>query len=475
MAHRYCVSWFRSLTLYGAIAVVTVLLCVISPTEFAQDANSAAGVEVIPPAGLTDTAESTPQAEADLGSGVYFADVEVRGRPLFQIGGLATIDAQRRTAIINRRIASILAQAEKPGSVEVQLQSDNQTATLRLRNRVIMTVTQQDAEDFGLPAEELAQRWAEQLTTALERPPLAIDVAQRLQTTLRSLLRDTIDRLPALIGALIVVLLTWIMASSVRYAAFTWAQKTEGDHSTEVLIGRLGYGAVWVVGSVIALGLLGLNLGALLGALGLTSVAIGFSLKDVLSNYISGVILLAARPFRLGDQVVIKDYEGTITQIQLRATTMQTYDGRLVYIPNQEVFQASIINNTASTQRRSAITVGIDYDADISTAKRVIDQAVRSASGRTPNSPIEVLVQELAASTVNLEVRFWVDSRRGEFLGTTSAVAQAVKEALQQANVDMPTEIYTLLFRNAPPGLNETLHNRQANLSNQGNNHSRES
>ena len=171
---------------------------------------------------------------------------------------------------------------------------------------------------------------------------------------------------------------------------------------------------------------------------------------------------------------MIKDYEGTITQIQLRATTMQTYDGRLVYIPNQEVFQASIINNTASTQRRSTIIVGIDYDADISTAKRVIEQAVQSVSDRAPNSSIQVLVQELADSTVNLEVRFWVDSRRGEFVGTTSAVAQAVKEALQRAEVNMPTEIYTLLFRNAPPGLDETLHNSRAKLSNQDNHHSGE-
>lgn len=473
LARQSFASRFASLKSYCAIAVLSALLFAVSPSAIAQNADPAAGADAIAPAGLTAPAGSAP-AEDEAESGVYFADVEVRGQPLFQAGGLATIDAQARTEIINRRIASILAQSENPGPVEVQLQANGQTATLRLRNRVIMTVTQQDAEDFGVPVEELAQRWAEQLTDAFDRPPLAIDVAQRLQTTLRSLLRDTIDRLPAMLGALVVVLLTWIVASIVRYAAYTWAQKTEGDHSTEVLIGRLGYGAVWIVGSVVALGLLGLNLGALLGALGLTSVAIGFSLKDVLSNYISGVILLAARPFRLGDQVVIRDYEGTITQIKLRATTMQTYDGRLVYIPNQEVFQASIVNNTASTQRRSAIMVGIDYDADLSTAKRVIEQAVRSISGRTPSSPIEVLVQELAASTVNLEIRFWVDSRRGEFLETTSAVAQAVKEALQRAEVDMPTEIYTLLFRNAPPGLNETLHNSRANLSNQDNNHSGE-
>ena len=195
---------------------------------------------------------------------------------------------------------------------------------------------------------------------------------------------------------------------------------------------------------------MGLDFGALLGALGLTSVAIGFSLKDVLSNYISGVILLAARPFRINDQVVIEDYEGTITQIQLRATTMKTYDGRVVYIPNQEVFQASIINNTASPRRRSSVLVGIDYGEDISEAIAVIMQVLNNTTEVETNPAPDVLVSELATSTVNLEIRFWVDSRRSGFLATTSKVAQEVKEALETAGIDMPTDIYTLIVRELP-------------------------
>ncbi|MEM7761880.1 MAG: mechanosensitive ion channel family protein, partial [Cyanobacteria bacterium P01_A01_bin.40] len=230
----------------------------------------------------------------------------------------------------------------------------------------------------------------------------------------------------------------------------SWAQQTEGDSNTELLIGRLSYGGVWVIGFVIALGVMGLDFGALLGALGLTSVAIGFSLKDVLSNYISGVILLAARPFRINDQVVIGEYEGTITQIQLRATTMKTYDGRVVYIPNQEVFQASVINNTASPRRRSSVFVGIDYGEDISQAIAVISQVLNKIEEVESSPTPDVLVSELAASTVNLEIRFWVDSRRSGFLATTSKVAQAVKEALESANIDMPTDIYTLILRQLP-------------------------
>ena len=409
----------------------------------------------IAPLALSQDEESlttpTQPASAIIPSdGLYFADIVVRNRPIFQIGSLPQIDASARAEIINRRLASLLSQNENPGKVEIAPDEPRKIATLRVNNRIIMTVTQQDAEDFGLSTEKLAERWAKQLDKAFEKPPLVIDVTQRLYTTTRELLRDIVGNLPSLLGAIVVIGITWGVAKGVRYIAYTWAKQTEGDSNTELLIGRLSYGGVWVVGFVIALGVMGLDFGTLLGALGLTSVAIGFSLKDVLSNYISGVILLAARPFRINDQVVIGEYEGTITQIQLRATTIKTYDGRVVYIPNQEVFQASIINNTASPRRRSSVMVGIDYGENISEAITLVNKVLENIEEVETEPHPDVLVSELAASTVNLEIRFWVDSRRSGFLATTSKVAQAVKEALEAANIDMPTDIYTLILRELP-------------------------
>jgi small-conductance mechanosensitive channel len=95
--------------------------------------------------------------------------------------------------------------------------------------------------------------------------------------------------------------------------------------------------------------------------------------------------------------------------------------------------------------------VGIDYEADINQAKAAILKALSELDLVEASPAPEVLVQELAASTINLEVRFWVDSRRAEFLEMTSQGAQRIKEALDRANIEMPTEIYTLTFRNLPP------------------------
>ncbi|MFQ4146627.1 mechanosensitive ion channel family protein [Chlorogloeopsis sp. ULAP02] len=402
----------------------------------------------VPPIPVTP---QLPETETLSPDGLFFADIVVRGQPIFQVGSVGDVSAIQRAQIINRRIAGILAQPQIGRDVIVVPDPSRGIVTLQVSNRVLMTVTQQDAQDFNLPVEALAQQWASQLNQAFEQPPLAIDVGQRLFVTVRQFQRDSIDNLPSFLGALLAVIATWIIAISVRRLTLFGSRQWEVDHNSKILVSRLVYGIIWVIGTIVALGVLGLDFTTLLGTLGLTSVAIGFSLRDILSNYFSGIILLASRPFRLGDQIVIKEIEGTVTQIQLRATTIKTYDGRVVYIPNQEVFSAIITNNTSSTIRRNSIMVGIGYSADITTAKQIINDAVLQVRGVEAEPKPEVLIRELAASTVNIEVRCWVNSRRLPFLETTSLIAQAIKEALQQAKIEMPTEIYTIKFRNQLP------------------------
>ncbi len=439
-----------------AASLVTLFLVVALPVVPATGQEGVAEGAAIQQAVTRNATKADTGAVAAPGDGIYFADVLVRGQPVFQVGSLNNLSASQRAAIISRRIASLVERTDGDTQVTTSPVSGQQDlVTIQANNRVLMTVTGQDAEDFGVPIEELAKRWADKLSKSFEKPPVAIDVVQRLNATIRQFGKNAIGSIPALIGVLIVIIVTWLVAKGVRYSAFRWAQRTEGDHATEVLVGRLCYGGVWVGGAVIALGVWGIDFATMLGALGLTSVAIGFSLKDVLSNYISGVILLASRPFGIGDQVVIKGFEGTISQVQLRSTTLKTYDGRMIYIPNQEVFQASITNNTAASYLRSSVMVGIDYDADIVEARQVIVEAIVSLPNVQPTPRPEVLVHELAASTVNLEVRFWVDSHRAGFLATTSVVAQRVKEALQSNKIEMPTEIYTLLLKDIPDDLKQ--------------------
>jgi small conductance mechanosensitive channel len=391
---------------------------------------------------------STPKSVPT--DGLYFADILVRGQSIFQIGSLANLSASDRAEIINRRIASFLTQSPANRVITVRTDPQRGIATLQLNNRILMTVTQQDAQDFNVGVEPLAQQWATALNRAFEEPPLAIDVGQRLYSTIRQFQRDSIDRLPAILGALLIALMTMLLAGSIRRITLAASERWEIDYNSKTLVSRVVYTIIWVFGTIVALGVLGLDFATLVGTLGLTSVAIGFSLRDILSNYFSGIILLVSRPFRVGDQIIIKDCEGTVTHIQLRATTLITYDGRAISIPNLQVFTATIVNNTASELRRSSLTMGIDYDTDITHFKEVIHQAVLRVESIVTEPPVEILVRELAASEVKIEVRFWVSSRRLSFLESTSQVAQSIKEAMKQAGIDFPTEVYTIQLKNTP-------------------------
>ncbi len=379
---------------------------------------------------------------------LFFADVVVRGQPIFQIGGLGDLNATERAQIVNRRIASLLTQFDTVPPVTVQPDPDRSIATLQVNNRVLMTVTQQDAQDFNSPVETLAQQWAAELNRAFDRPPLAIDVGQRLYFAVRQFQRDAIDRLPALLGGLLAIGLTWLLAASAKRILMADTGHWEVDRNSKLLVAQLGFVGVWVLGTVVALGVLGLDFITLFGALGLTSVAIGLSLRDVVANYFSGIILLASRPFRLGDQIAIGEHEGTVTQIQLRATTIQTYDGRTVYIPNQQVFNTSIINNTIATVRRSSILLEIGYEADIRNVQKLLRAAVLQTEGVESEPPPDILVRELGINGVKIEVRDWVNSRRLSFLESTSRVAIAIKEALQAAGIEMPDETYIVKLEN---------------------------
>lgn len=417
---------------------------------------------VVPRQGLTQDASPPPaqsspapqfSTEPTAANGVYFADILVRGQPIFQIGSLSNLSASDRAQTINRRIASLLTQPEGGGTVTVEPNPQRGIAILKLNNRVLLTVTQQDAQDFNLPVETLAQKWANALNQAFEQPAFAIDVGQRLWSTLRQLQRDLISNLPSLIGALLSFLATWPIARGLRRLTIVGTRKWQADNNSKILLSRLVYTGVWVVGSVVTLGVLGLDFTTLVGTLGLTSIAVSFSLRDILSNYFSGIILLASRPFRLGDQIVIEEFEGTVSQIQLRATTLITYDGRIVYIPNQEVFTAIIINNTASGKRRTAVSVSVSYDTNINRVKEILKDTILQVVGVEPEPKPLILVQELGATAVQIEVRFWVNSQRLPFVEMTSEAAQAIKEALQQAGINLvitPLSLGVIQLKNEP-------------------------
>ncbi|MDC7785055.1 mechanosensitive ion channel family protein [Rhodoplanes sp. TEM] len=184
----------------------------------------------------------------------------------------------------------------------------------------------------------------------------------------------------------------------------------------------------------------------LLSTLGIGSVAIGFAFKDVLQNWLSGLLILYRRPFRPGDQIVSGAFEGTVERIEARATLIRTYDGELVVIPNSDIYTRAVTVRTAFPRRRSEYDVGIGYGDDVERACAVILAALKDVPEIEPDPPAEAIPWALDGSAVIVKVMWWSDPRRLAVVRTRGRVVAAIKRALSEAAIDLPFPTCTILL-----------------------------
>jgi small-conductance mechanosensitive channel len=176
----------------------------------------------------------------------------------------------------------------------------------------------------------------------------------------------------------------------------------------------------------------------IISALGIGSVAIGFAFKDILQNWLSGLLILYRQPFRPNDQIKSGEFEGTVERIDARATLIRTYDGQRVVIPNADIYTRAVTVRTAFPKRRSEYEVGIGYGDDIDRACDVILEAVGRIQDVEKDPPPEVFPWALDASAVNVKVRWWTESRRSSVVAAQGRVIAAIKTALAENGIDTP-------------------------------------
>lgn len=190
-----------------------------------------------------------------------------------------------------------------------------------------------------------------------------------------------------------------------------------------------------------------LTAASLFGTLGVSGVPIGFAFKDIFQNFLAGLLILITRPFRIGDPIISGEHEGTVGDIQVRATLLRTYDNRRVVIPNSELYTNRVIVNTAYDRRRLAVTVGIGYGDDIAQARRIILDTLAGVKEIRSDPAPAVLVRELADFSVNLEVQYGIDPPiRREVVESQGRVLEALKPALIAAGIGLPLPTQQVLF-----------------------------
>lgn len=260
---------------------------------------------------------------------------------------------------------------------------------------------------------------------------------------------DLIAMLPNLVVAIIIVILFYVLARLARGAASNLFRRFSANLAVNSLFANIIFIALLITGAFIALGVLQLTTAvtSLLAGVGIVGLALGFAFQDIAANFISGILIAFQQPFRVGDIIENNDYMGTVTDISLRITTINTFQGLEVLIPNKNLFQDIVVNYTRTNERRVDLDVGVSYGDDLTKVKRVTLEAVSKLNSIDKSRDVTLFFKEFGDSSINFSVRFWAKSpRQMDYLAALSDAVMAIQVAYNENDIMIPFPIRTLDF-----------------------------
>ena len=258
---------------------------------------------------------------------------------------------------------------------------------------------------------------------------------------------DTVRLLPNIEVALAELSFSFGAGALVRRLVEHRARKCKRDNLGDVLGGIVKW-MIILPGFLLAATIVipSLKPGDLIAGLGVSSVAIGFAFKDILQNWLAGLLILLRQPLDIDDQIEVNGFEGTVRRIETRATIIQTYDGQRIVLPNSDICTNAVLVETAHEKRRSQYDVGISCGDGTENACEVLLAAINSVDEVQPDHALEPVPWDLAASWVTILVRWWTHSRPSDVVKVQSRVILAIKKALGEAGMDMPFDAQVQLF-----------------------------
>lgn len=264
---------------------------------------------------------------------------------------------------------------------------------------------------------------------------------QDLPSTLDQLLSEFILFLPSLIAALVVFIIGVILTILITRIVRRGLEDRKVKAPAAKVVTRLTNITLWVLTLVLALQQVGFDLTAFLAGLGILGFTIGFALQDVSRNFIAGLLLLVQQPFDVGETIEVDEFIGSVIEIDFRATQMETLDGRIVLIPNGDVFTSAIINYSRAVKRRIEIELGVGTESDLREVRRIALQAIETVPGFLSAPEPKVSFHTFGDFSLNCTLYFWIDANLTNPLDAKDAGLEAVNTAFVEAKIDMPVPI----------------------------------
>ena len=239
-----------------------------------------------------------------------------------------------------------------------------------------------------------------------------------------------------LVWAILILIATYIIAGIANRAVRNSLNKTKVDQTLARFFGKAAKYLVLTLGVIIALGQLGIEVTAFAAILAAAGFAVGMALSGTLGHFASGVMLLIFRPFKVGDYVKAGGESGTVYEIELFTTALDTPDKRRIIVPNGSIYGSTIENVSHHDTRRAEVAVGVDYSADIDKTREVLDAAAKSVEGVLSDPPHAIVLADLGDSAVNWKVRVWCNS--SDYWAVMERTTRAIKMHLDDAGIGIP-------------------------------------
>ena len=234
--------------------------------------------------------------------------------------------------------------------------------------------------------------------------------------------------------------------------------KYEMNEAVLILIERVVYFGIVLLGAVIAFSIVDVNFALIIGPIGL---GIGFAFKDLVANFIAGVVILTQKKFQIGALVQISDDGriGHITEIDVRTTQVKSLDGTNLVVPNAHLLTNVVQNFTSNSFRRIAFQVGVHYSTPLPEAVKLTHKSVTSHEDVVTDPETQVLAIEFGDSAIILEVRFWIESTKAWPM-IQSEVIQKLKQDFDAAGITIPFPIRTIALDEYDQQLSDALHTK---------------
>lgn len=240
-----------------------------------------------------------------------------------------------------------------------------------------------------------------------------------------------------LLTIVVVLIIGWVVAGVICRMIGRSARKVNKlDESLVKILKTVARSIVWVVVFLIVLDLIGINTASILTVLGAVGLAVALAMKDSLSNIAAGLMIITLRPYKTGDYVDCGDVSGTIKEMGLFSTELTTVDGLFVAVPNSLIFGSPVKNYSRNALRRGDIAVSIARTDSLTEAVKALQDMLAVNELVLKDPAAEVLVSQLADSTVELNVRFWVKSEN--YWDAYWQIKSALKPALESAGMQIP-------------------------------------